>query len=142
MAQLLSKQEWTNKQKEVWRNVETYTSLIINGDVKKFSDYFHKDFSSWNFYDLMPISKTNIKKELQHFPKREIEFYNITPVSIKVFDDVAIVHYFYSAEYKNTSGKERTKQGRNTDILLKQKDKWVLIGDNAQPFRKQIKFIG
>jgi ketosteroid isomerase-like protein len=44
---------------------------------------------------------------------------------------VAIVHYYYSAAYKNTDGKEKVKKGRNTDILLKQKDKWVLIGDHV-----------
>ena len=136
MAQLISKREWTNKQKEVWRNVETYTKLIMKSDVDEFLDYFHKDYSSWNYYELMPVNKTAIKNELLHLPKREIDSYNITPIAIKIFNNVAIVHYYYSAVYKNTNGKDKTKQGRNTDILLKQKDKWILIGDNVQSFRK------
>ncbi len=136
MANLITKQNWNSKQKEIWRNVETYTNLIMTGNVKEFLEYFHKDYSSWNYYKPLPVNKNNIKNELQHLPKREIESYNITPVAIKVFDDVAIVHYYYSAVYVNKDGKEKSKNGCNTDVLLKQKDTWILIGDNGRTFRK------
>ena len=39
----LSKQTWTETQKEIWKNVEAYTNLIMKGDVESFLDYFHKD---------------------------------------------------------------------------------------------------
>ena len=131
MALTLSKREWTASQKEVWENVETYTKLIMKGYVDRFLDYFHKDYSSWNINESMPVSKTDIKYELQHLPKREIASYNITPVAINIFNDVAIVHYFYSAVYKNSDDKEKAKHGRNTDLLFKQKNKWILIGDHV-----------
>jgi len=131
MSLPLSKREWTKTQKEIWINVETYTNLIMKGDVEGFLDYFHKDYAGWNYYELKPINKTDIKNELWLLPKREIASYKITPVAINVFNDIAIVHYYYSAAYKNTDGKEKTKKGRNTDILLKQEDKWVLIGDHV-----------
>jgi ketosteroid isomerase-like protein len=134
MVLSLSKLEWTKTQKEVWKNVETYTSLIMKGDVEGFLDYFHKDYSGWNYYELKPVNKINIKNELWNLPKREIDSYNITPVAINIFNDAAIVHYYYSATFKNTEGREKTKKGRNTDILLKQKDKWVLIGDHVGHF--------
>jgi len=127
----LSKQKWTETQKKVWKNVEAYTDFIMKGDVQCFLNYFHKDYSSWNYYELMPVNKTDIKNELCHLPKRKISSYNITPIAISIFNDVAIVHYYYSVAYKNTDGKEKAKNGRNTDILLKQKDKWVLIGDHV-----------
>jgi hypothetical protein len=127
----LLKQKWTKTQKEVWKNVETYTDLIMKGDVEGFLDYFHKDYSGWNYCEFLPGNKTGIKNELWHLPKRKSVSYNIMPVAINIFDDVAIVHYYYSADYKNTDGKEKAKKGRNTDILLKQKDKWVLIGDHV-----------
>ncbi len=127
----LSKKEWNPAQKEVWGNVETYTNLILKGDVKGFTDFFHKDYAGWNNCDLMPVNRTDIKKELQILPNRKIASYNITPVAINIFNDVAIVHYYYSTAYKNKDGLERSKKGRNTDILLRQKDKWVLIGDHV-----------
>jgi len=137
MALSQLKQEWTETQREVWKNVETYTDLIMKGYVEGFLDYFHRDYSSWNYCELLPVNKTDIKNELWDLPIRKITSYNITPVAINIFNDVAVVHYYYSAAYKNTDGKEKAKKGRNTDMLLKQKDKWVLIADYVGMFRKQ-----
>lgn len=124
--------KWSNKQKIIWRNVENYTSLIMKGDVKGFLEYFHEDYSGWNYKEALPVSKTDIEKELQHLPKRKILEYKTIPVAINVFNDVAIVHYYYSAVFTNVDGNEKSKIGHNTDILLKQKDKWVLIGDYSE----------
>jgi len=33
--------------------------------------------------------------------------------------------------YKDMDGKQQTEQGRFTDILLKEKGKWLLIGDHG-----------
>ncbi len=136
MAHPLSKQEWTETQIEVWKNVGSYTKLIMNGDVEGFLEYFHNDYSGWNYYELMPVNKSDVKNELQQLLKREISSYNINPVTINIFNDVAIVRYYFSGTYKNTDGKEILKQGRNTDILLKQKNKWIIIGDYVGNYRK------
>jgi len=126
----LLKRKWTKIQKEVWENVETYTNLIVNSDLEGFLNYFHKDYSGWNYCELMPVNKSDLKNELLHLPKLKNTSYNITPLAINIFNDVAIVHYYFSATFKTTDGKEKLKNGRNTDILLKQKDKWQLIGDH------------
>ena len=123
--------ELSPKQREVWENVETYTELIMKSDVKGFLKYFHNDYSGWNYNDLLPVNINNVKNELSHFPKREILSYNITPVAINVFNNVAIIHYYYSVAFKNSDDNDKTKSGRNTDVLLKQKNKWVLIGDHV-----------
>jgi len=115
--------ELSPKQKEVWCNVETYTSLIMKGEVKEFLKYFHKDYSGWNYKAFLPIKKNDIKNELLHLPKRDIDNYKIAPVDINIFSEVAVVHYYYSVTYKEKDGNEKTKSGRNTDILLKQKNK-------------------
>ncbi|MEN8192116.1 MAG: nuclear transport factor 2 family protein [Bacteroidota bacterium] len=129
MKSLLPKEEWSIAQKKIWKNIETYTKFIMNGDTKKFLDYFHKDYSGWNYYEPLPVNKTDVINELQYFQKPEVVSYDIIPIAINIFNDVAIVHYYNSTHYKNAEGKEKIKQGRNTDILLKQKDKWILIGD-------------
>jgi len=49
--------ELSPKQREVWCNVETYTSLIMKGEVKEFLKYFHKDYSGWNYKAFLPIKK-------------------------------------------------------------------------------------
>ncbi len=127
----LSNREWSVEQKDVWQHVKMYTSSIMKGDVEGFLKYFHKNFLGWNYNQLLPVDKATIKDELLHLQKREIASYNITPVAINIFNDVAIVHYYYSVAYKEIDGKKKAKKGRNTDILLKQKVKWVLIGDHV-----------
>jgi len=122
--------EWDDVQKEIWQQVEVYTKLIIDGKINKFLEYFHKDYLGWNYYENYPISKKDVKDELLHLPSTEIISYNITPVSIQVKNDIAIVHYNYSAVYKTSEGVEKTKSSRYTDILMKDDEKWVLIGDH------------
>jgi len=41
------------------------------------------------------------------------------------------VHYYYTYLYKDVEGKQKTSQGRWTDILMKQGNKWVMIGDHG-----------
>lgn len=45
---------------------------------------------------------------------------------------LAYVHYYYSYLYKDAEGKEKSSFGRWTDILMKQGDKWVMIGDHGR----------
>lgn len=136
MTNILLQDKWTLEQIEIWENVETYTKLILQGEVKEFLQYFDENYTGWNNYEPIPLCKTDIKNELCTFPKREIISYLITPLSITVFNEVAIVHYYYSAVYKNSHKKSKEKLGRNTDILLKRKDKWVLIGDHSEGYIK------
>lgn len=124
-------QKWSESQKEIWKNVETYTGLITKGNVKEFIKYFHADYAGWNYCEFLPVSKADVENELSSIPKCRPSSYKITPVAINRFNDVAIVHYYYSTTYNNANGKQFEKKGRNTDIVLKQKDKWVLIGDHV-----------
>jgi hypothetical protein len=41
------------------------------------------------------------------------------------------VHYYFTFLEKNAKGEEKTIQGRWTDILKKQGNRWVLIGDSG-----------
>ncbi|MEN8193730.1 MAG: nuclear transport factor 2 family protein [Bacteroidota bacterium] len=131
MAQHNTIDELSPKQREVWENVQNYTKLIMKNDVKKFLDYFHNNYSGWNYYDLLPVKKSDVKNELWHLSRREITSYKITPVAINVFKEVAVIHYYYSVVYKDKDGNDKTKSGRNTDVLLKQKNKWLLIADHV-----------
>jgi len=47
------------------------------------------------------------------------------------FRDVALADYYYTRIYKDVEGKEKTEEGRWLDVLKKQGDKWVLIGDHG-----------
>jgi len=128
----LSAQEWSDKQKEVWKSVEGYADMANKGDVEGFMSYFHSDYSGWSINDALPGNKEQVRKGVTHrFPTRTTLLSDIQPVAIKIHGNVAIVHYYWSRLRKDAEGKERNSSGRWTDILMKQGDKWVLIGDSG-----------
>ena len=127
----LQAQEWTTEQKEVWKNVETYWDLLASGDIDGFLGYFHDDFSGWRNDSPLPDDKNTRAKAIKFFMSdTESLFYNIKPVAIKIHGDVAFVHYYY-VDLSRVGEEEEMVAGRWTDVLLKQGDKWVMIGDHG-----------
>jgi len=132
-VQLLG-QEWSEKQKEVWKNVETYWGLDAKRDLEGFMSYCHDDYSSWFNLDALPSNKATVRKFVSYnFQTTQILVQEIKPVAIKIHGNIAIVHYYYSRVVKDAEGKEKNRNGRWTDILMKEGDKWVLIGDHGGP---------
>ena len=130
----LSAQEWSDKQKEVWKNVETYWNLDVKRDLEGVLSYFHDDYSGWFNRSALPSNKASTSKSFAHFfETTKILLQEIQPVAIKIHGNMAIVHYYYSRLVKDVEGKERNRSGRWTDILMKQGDKWLLIADHGGP---------
>lgn len=127
-------QEWSAAQQEVWKNVQAYTALVDKGDVEAFGEYFHEDFSGWAVGSVLPSNKAERMKLVRHFlPKRKTVLSEIKPVAIKVHGNVAVVHYYYMDVSVGDDGEEEVTQGRWTDILMKQGDKWIMIADHGGP---------
>jgi ketosteroid isomerase-like protein len=128
----LQAQEWSAAQKEVWKNVETYWDLDAKRGVEKFMAYFHDDYLGWFNRDPMPHTKAETRKWVEHdFKTTTVLYQSIKPVAIKLHGNVAFVHYYYGRNIKDAEGKEKVLRGRWTDILTKQEDKWVMIGDHG-----------
>ncbi len=128
----LPAQEWNAAQKEVWKNVQAYWELGAKQDLEGMLAYFHPDYSGWGNEDALPSDKASLRKWIEHdFKTRKTLVYDIKPAAIKIHGNTAIVHYYFSDLIKETDGKEKTESGRWTDVLLKQGDKWLLIGDHG-----------
>jgi ketosteroid isomerase-like protein len=125
-------QEWSAVQKEVWKNVEAYNALADAGNVEGFMAYVHNDYLGWNYQSALPNDKATVRKFVEYgFKNSKTILTNIKPVAIGVFGNFAYVHYYYAVIYKDAEGKEKSESGRWTDILMKQGDKWVMIGDHG-----------
>ena len=134
VAPPLLAQEWSAAQKGVWKNVEAYWNVWAKRDLDGFLNYFHDDYSGWFNRASLPSDKGSSRKWISHsFQTVKISVYEINPVAIKIHGNVAIVHYYFSFIRKDAEGKESNRSGRWTDILMKQGDKWVLIGDHGGP---------
>jgi len=128
----LFSQEWSAAQKEVWKNVEAYNALADAGNVEGFMAYVHNDYLGWSYQSPLPMDKAATKRYVEHdFKAYKTILSDIKPVAIGIFGNVAYVHYYYSGIYKDSDGKEKSVSGRWTDILMKQGDKWVMIGDHG-----------
>lgn len=130
--QLVYAQEWSPAQQGVWKNVEAYWARDAVGDVEGFLSYFHENYIGWDLREPLSTDKARLRKFLEHSYKTEKTIlYDIQPVAINVFENIAIAHYHYTAISKDAEGKERDRSGRWTDVLMKQGDRWVVIGDHG-----------
>jgi len=125
-------QEWSSAQNEVWKNVEAYWALFAKGDLDGFQSYIHKDYRGWSNSSNLPTTKKSHGKFLEYsMENSKILVYDITPVAIQIYGNFAFVHYYFKMIEKENEGKTTNSSGRWTDILLKQGDKWLLIGDHG-----------
>jgi ketosteroid isomerase-like protein len=119
-------------QKEVWKNVEACTALADAGNLEGFMAYFHNDYMGWNINNPLLRDKADTRKFVDHaFKTGKTSFTEIEPVAIGVFGNFAFADYYYVSLYKDVEGKGKSESGRWTDILMKQGEKWVMIGDHG-----------
>jgi ketosteroid isomerase-like protein len=130
-------QDWSPAQKEVWKNVTDYWALLAKGDVSGFLDYIHKDYLGWDNDSELPGTKEESQKWLEYMMQgTKFPVYELKPLGIKVYGDVAFVHYDYSL-VREKDGKKNMEKGRWTDIMMKQGSKWVMIGDHGGSVKKE-----
>jgi ketosteroid isomerase-like protein len=125
-------QEWSAAQKEVWKSVETYWELGAEEDLDGFMSYFADDYLGWSTSSAMPGTKADVRKWTAHdFKTNQMVLRTLKPVGIAIHGDVAFAHYYFTGLQKNAEDEEKTTKGRWTDILKKQGNRWVLIGDSG-----------
>lgn len=126
-------QEIPSGHADVWTNVKTYWGLWAQRDLDGFLEYYHDAYSGWYDKDFMHKNKNAAKKWYNHYFKtKEIIVYDINPIDIKIHEEVAIIHYYFSILEKNTeSGKEISLKGRKTDVLKWKTDKWLIIASHG-----------
>jgi ketosteroid isomerase-like protein len=123
-------QEWSAQQQEVWQNVQTYWGLYAKEDVEGHMAYLHDDFLGWVSGQPFPTNKADRKASMmRNIETSENVLYTLKPMGIKVHGDIAIVHYFFTSTDLDAEGKQTTTSGHWTDIVMRQENRWVMIGD-------------
>jgi ketosteroid isomerase-like protein len=128
----LQAQEWSAAQQDVWKSVEAYWALDAKGDIEGFMSYVDASYIGWSYDSPVPGDKATMKKFItQEYQLYKTLLYDIKPVAIQVHGNFAFADYYYTLIMKNTEGKTEDMKGRWTDILMKQGDRWVMIGDHG-----------
>ena len=127
-------QTWNQQQKDVWTNVDNYWALMAKGDIDGFMTYFGADYMGWDYDSPVPQSKAATAKYMNNGIKNgKTVFYDLSPVAILIYGDIAIVDYYFNTQRENLEGKKEWRSGRWTDVLQKLSggSKWVLIADHG-----------
>jgi ketosteroid isomerase-like protein len=125
-------QEFSSAQKEVWRNVQTYLELERKQDLEGFMSYFHERYRGWPSGSALPIDKASARELISHdMATTKVLVERAQPVAIEIHGNVAFVDYYLSQVIKDADGKEKTETERWTDILMKEGDKWLMVGDHG-----------
>ena len=117
-------QEWTTAQKEVWKMEELYWELWRKGDLDGYMKLFHKDCVSWHYRSEDPFDKASMREFIS--PRIGIDVDKLKPLAVKVFGNVAVVHYY--ARWDMIS---KYAWGRVSHTWLKQDGKWQIIAGTS-----------
>ncbi len=120
-------QEWSAEQQEVWEFELTCLRLVGDTDaVERLLDCFHDDFVGWRTGDSAPRDKNSVRTLVAMNTGR---FLTAWPMSIKLYGDVAVVHYVSQWSELDSDGKRVSGWDRWTDIAMKSGGRWQWIAD-------------
>ena len=125
-------QDWSSAQKEVWKVVKTGWENWKTGDVEASMELIHDKYQGWNADHPLPSSKAKIKEYYGMMKDyMQVTYFDISPARIMVTDNAAVAHYYFTfyAVYGGEKKMEKEIAGKNTEFYVKEKGKWLLLGD-------------
>jgi len=129
---VLSAQELSAAQREVWQFIEECNQRYFEEDPNGVLSCYHDDFAGWQYGDAVPRTKDSVRKLLaSEFEASEPVAYDLRPIAIRVFGSFAVAHYSAEWVQKNSAGEVMTLQMIWTDILLKEGNRWSWVGDHG-----------
>jgi len=132
-APSLQAQDWSKDQKEVLEIIENAWAKWQEGDFDASVESIHEKYIGWNQEDPLPTSKAKWVKSIEKMKDYvKLIDYDIEPARILVYDDVAVVHYYFEQTMAYTKDDKTTEinfKGKNAEFLIKEGGKWLLIGD-------------
>ena len=123
--------EFDDRQSAVWEMEETYWRLASAGDLDGYVALWHDDFVGWTCSSWTPTGKANIGNWVQQIRDNDWNLtYELKPMAVQLFQDVAVVHY--AAEYVFDFGDGTTKGAgewrKFTHTWMQIGDSWQIIG--------------
>lgn len=123
-------QKWTPEQEEVKAAVEATVRLFNEGDMNKSYELVHPDFVFWNGENAVPGDReTAFTLDSAVWGPVGTRSYGatVTPLTIKVFDDVAAVHAYIRGYRSVGDGEPEFSAVRWTTVWKKEDGKWLQI---------------
>lgn len=126
-------QNWSAEQKAVWKVIETHWRYLAQENKEKFLENFHSAFKGFVNWRTLPLDKENLGKWIEYMHKTtDISIYTVEPVAITIHGDIAVVQYYCDLSFAVPPGKQVRSSFRYTDILKKEKNKWLVIAAHKE----------
>lgn len=86
--------DFTPEEQAVWQMEEAYWRYVQAGDVENYVTLWHDRFVGWPCFSATPSDKSKIGGWVQEIRDGKLKFtYELKPLAVRVFGDVAIVQY-------------------------------------------------
>ena len=124
----LMAQEIANDQADVWSTIERQWEAEQQGHIEWVDDMLVENFAGWAKNAPAPRNKasTRMWSEFQDHQGKTLE-HELYPLSIIVYENVAIAHYLYTSAFQKKNGEVEVNNGRFTDILVRTEDGWKFL---------------
>lgn len=129
-------QDIRDDEADVLLTIEREWQAAQKGDHDKVDGMLADNFMGWSRSSPAPRSKKSTSKWSRLSDKEigKVLRYELYPLSITVHGDVAVAHYLYSTAFKAKDGAVRMRNGRYTDVLIRDEGGWKFVawhgGDN------------
>jgi len=113
---------------DVWSVVEAQWIAVEKGDDKWTDEFLVDEFSGWQKNSPAPRNKSSMQMwDRFNETQGKMVAHELYPLSITVYNDMAIAHYLYSSAYRDKDGSVEVNNGRFSDVLVRTKDGWKFI---------------
>ena len=112
----------------VWSVIEEQWEAAQRGDRRWVEQLLSADFSGWPKSAPAPRDKasTRMWNEFNNKQSKGLA-HELYPLSTVIHGDMAVAHYLYTNAQENKDGETEVSNGRFTDVLVRDGDKWKLI---------------
>lgn len=122
--------ELTEEQLEPWNTLEEQVALDMKKDLKGERKFLHPKACFWGDDSPVPVRASD--KSFSYYEKwmdgqDEVVAHLMTPVSVVVVDDVAIINFYLHILTRDDEDEQEELIIRGHNTWKKEKDRWLLL---------------
>jgi ketosteroid isomerase-like protein len=120
----------TDDEKEIWKNEKAYMGFFQKEDPEGVLTFWDKGGIGWPMGTPQPSGNSEARNKYLEdlFARTKVITFEIRPMAIKVFGDVAVVHYFVDWVSQDSEGNKEKLKTRITHTWMKKEGQWKIIG--------------
>ena len=115
---------------KIWKNEEAYIKFLKDGNPEGMMSFWHGDGVGWPMATPQPFGNKEARKAYLEnlLAQMTVVSFELQPKALKIFGDVAVVHYFVVWISRDSEGTEEELKTRITHTWMRQAGQWRIIG--------------